>query len=136
MCSSVFVYRSVVWRATAQQCGGRHTCADCLISIDRGFPRWRRRRAGWAGHRYPLILFTRTGEPGLGKLTTHGRRPCVCVGRSKKTMSCFKMKSFPFKRIKIAFRKWYRIRHVPRKQRASVRAARVLSLQTKPPQKT
>ncbi|CAB3227565.1 unnamed protein product [Arctia plantaginis] len=24
------------------------------------------------------------------------------------------MKSFPFKRIKIAFRKWYRIRHVPR----------------------
>lgn len=34
------------------------------------------------------------------------------------------MKSFPFKRIKIAFRKWYRIRHVPRKQRARPARAR------------
>lgn len=30
----------------------------------------------------------------------------------QKPMSPFKTKCFPFKRIKIAFRKWYRIRHV------------------------
>lgn len=52
-----------------------------------------------------------TGNAGTADLAPRHRDRRSRLG-SQKPMSPVKTKCFPFKRIKIAFRKWYRIRHV------------------------